>query len=856
MVLKSGWKMQSSMIVPGKGAEISMPAFQDVSWYTVEVPTTVVAGLLKNKKYPFDPFYGNNLQKIAGPEFDSSWWFRKTFEIPASERGRNVALILHGLNYKANVWLNGKLLSDETNTVGPFRIFEFDISSLVKYSGKNVLAVEIKRPWNPNKRGGDLAIDYADWIHYPADYNAGIVNDVELSFCNQVAIRYPLVTTKLDMPSLAIAHLEVDAELMNYSSSPQKVLVQGKINADIHFQQEVSLEAGELRTVVFSSKDYPQLNIKNPRIWWPWQYGKPLLNHLNLTVMNKGRLSSAVSDHFGIREMSSELIDNQSRKFIVNGKPILLRGAAWAPDIFQRRSPERQEQEIRLVKDMNMNIVRSEGKLEDDHFYDLCDQYGMLVMTGWMCCGAWQYPERWNPEKRKVAMESQRSVMYWLRNKACLFVWMNGSDMPPSDSTVEKDYLQIENDLKWPNPILSTADGSVSKVSGYSGVKMVGPYEWVPPIYWETDSNKYGGAWSFATEISPGPSIPPYESLIKFIPEDSLSVTNTQWLYHCGTMEFGNTNIFNQALDGRYGPSSSIKEFVAKAQAQNYEAHRAMMEAYGQYKYHNATGVVQWMLSNPWPGLIWHTYDYYLYPAGTYFGMKKSMEPLHVQYSYKSREVIVNNSFLKSFQNLQVGADVYDPGGKFIFTKKMVTSVGEDQIQKCFSIPDPETVNNLYFIRLQLKDPASGTTSINWYWLSKKDDELDWKKSKWFYTPQSAYTDFSDLKNLASTSLKASYSTEASEQSVRQKITVTNTGKSIAFFVHFRMLRKKGGEDILPVIFEDNYLLLAPGETRTISCSYLKKDANSAEPYLQTSAWNLDQSKSTAGKNAGFAGAW
>jgi exo-1,4-beta-D-glucosaminidase len=280
----------------------------------------------------------------------------------------------------------------------------------------------------------------------------------------------------------------------------------------------------------------------------------------------------------------------------VNGKPIMLRGAAWSPDIFQRHSAEREEQELKLVRDMNMNIVRSEGKLEDDNFYDLCDKYGLLVMTGWMCCGAWQYPENWNGAERAVAMASDSSVMYWLRNKACIMVWLNGSDMPPTDPSVEKDYLSIEKYLKWPNPTISTADATASKVSGYSGVKMNGPYDWVPPIYWESDSSKHGGRWSFATEISPGPSIPPYESLIKFIPKDSMWYTNSVWQYHCGTMQFGNTKIFDNALNQRYGKSSSINEYLAKAQLQNYEGHRAMMEAYGLNKYNTATGVVQWML--------------------------------------------------------------------------------------------------------------------------------------------------------------------------------------------------------------------------------------------------------------------
>ncbi len=291
-VLKNGWKMQSSMTVSVAGNEISTSSYKASGWYDVSLPSTIIAGLIRNKHYDFDPFYGNNLEKIAGPEFDSPWWFRKEFALPASDNGKNISLILHGINYRANVWLNGELIADTNHIIGAFRIFNLDVSSKIKYSGTNVLALEVVRPFNPNKRGGDLAIDYADWIHYPADYNGGVVNDVEIASCDKIGVRYPLVTTTFDLPSLATAHLQVDAELVNYSDKPESALIKGKINDDISFQQEVHLGPGETRDVNFDPRNYPQLNIKNPRIWWPWQYGKPQLNRIKLEVERNGKTGS------------------------------------------------------------------------------------------------------------------------------------------------------------------------------------------------------------------------------------------------------------------------------------------------------------------------------------------------------------------------------------------------------------------------------------------------------------------------------------------------------------------------------------------------------------------------------------
>jgi len=842
LMLKDGWDMQSAVTDGSKGSQISTTAFKTDKWYKVSVPTTVIAGLLANKVYDFDPFYGRNFEKLNDSRLDKPWWFRKGFKLAESENGKNVVLKLQGVNYKANVWLNGKLIADSTQIVGPFRIIELDITKNIKYTGENVLAVEVKRPFDPNKRGGDLAIDYADWIHYPPDFNNGIINNVEVKTFRKVGVEYPLVTTKFDLPSLAIAHLEVDAMAVNYTDKEQDAVVKGKINGSVNFEQKVHLKPREKKQVTFSAAAYPQLNIKNPRIWWPWEYGKPELNRIELSASIGGQLSNELADNFGIRQVSSVMIDNnRGRKFIINGKPIMLRGAAWSPDIFQRRSHERQEQELKLVRDMNMNIVRSEGKLEDDNFYAICDREGLLVMSGWMCCGAWQYPERWDAAKRSVAMASDSSVMYWLRNKPSMLTWLNGSDMPPRDKKVEADWLAIEADLKWPNPTVASANETASKVSGPTGVKMAGPYDWVPPTYWEADTAKYGGAWSFATEISPGPSIPPYESLIKFLPKDSINNKSLDWLYHCGTMQFGNTKIFDTALYARYGKPKDMMDYLAKAQLQNYEGHRAMMEGYGLKKYNNATGVVQWMLSNPWPSLIWHTYDYYLYPAGTYFGMKKSMEPLHVMYSYNTNSVNIINSLLKSFSGLKVSATVYNADGTVKFTKETTADVAEDGTKQCFTLPQIDGLSDVYFVRLELKNSTGKVESINWYWLSGKKDELNWKKSTWYYTPQSVFTDYSSLANMPKTTLDVSHTSKKTAAGMSHQITLKNTGKTVAFFVHVRALKEKGGDDILPVIFEDNYISLAPGETRNIECTYLNKDAGKGEPYFLVNGWNVDE---------------
>src|SRR5438105_12403215 len=269
MLLHDDWRMQSSLTDKASGGQISQPDFAPTKWYKLSVPSTIIGGLLANHEYNFAHFYRQNFEKLADKRLDQTWWFRKEFELPSSEKNKNVILKLHGINYKANLWLNGVLIADSTYLKGPFRIIDLDLTREIKYEGKNVLAIEILRPFDPNKHDGDLAIDYADWIHYPPDYNGGIVNNVEIKTYDQVGVRYPLVTTKFDLPSLEVAHLTVDAELINYTNEEKDAVVKGKINDDVQFEQKFHLAPHEKKQVTFSPAEYPQLNIKNPRIWWP-----------------------------------------------------------------------------------------------------------------------------------------------------------------------------------------------------------------------------------------------------------------------------------------------------------------------------------------------------------------------------------------------------------------------------------------------------------------------------------------------------------------------------------------------------------------------------------------------------------
>ena len=430
-----------------------------------------------------------------------------------------------------------------------------------------------------------------------------------------------------------------------------------------------------------------------------------------------------------------------------------------------------------------------------------------------------------------------------LRIHPSLLVWLNGSDMPPSvgayepfvgDPSVEREYLAIEKRLQWPDPILSSASSFPSKVTGRSGVKMEGPYNWEPPIYWETD-DKNGGAWNFSTEIgSTSAGVPPYESIVRFIPKDDLWPQNQVWAYHDNGYGVTTTE-----TDKRYGPSKSLAEFAAKSQMLAYEANRAMLEAYGLNKY-GASGVIQWMGNAGWPGFVYDgLFDYYLRPSGGYYGTKLALEPLHVMYSYASHAVAVLNSTLNTYPHLTVSAQVYDLDATERYSHaQTVGSVGPDSAIRVFTLPTPAHLTTTYFLRLTMKDSTGRVVSLNTYWLSTKPETLDWKRADWWHTPQLRYADLTGVNRLPPVKLTAIGTTVDQGDRREETVTVTNQSDAIAFFVRLRILKGPGGDELLPILWQDNYLTLLPGESRKVTANYAIADLDGTSPVVAVDAWN------------------
>jgi exo-1,4-beta-D-glucosaminidase len=500
--------------------------------------------------------------------------------------------------------------------------------------------------------------------------------------------------------------------------------------------------------------------------------------------------------------------------------------------MFLRPMSKKLDADLAYVRDIGLNTIRLEGRIDREEFFEKTDRLGILVMPGWTCCDAWERWKLWTAETRSIAAASMEDQARRLRNHPSVLVWLYGSDNPPPED-VEQMYLKILKESEWPNPSVSSASEQPTKVTGKSGVKMTGPYEYVPPVYWLADT-KAGGAYGYNTETSPGPAIPPKESLERFIPKEHLWPIDEVWNYHAGKERFTTVNVFTDGLTRRYGAATSLDDYERKAQAMTYDGERAMFEAYGRNKY-TATGVIQWMLNNSWPSLIWHLYDYYLVPAGGYFGTKKAMEPVHVQYSYDDGSVCVVNSTYSSLPAMKVSAKIYNIDATEKASKDVTLDLAADSSTKAFELPKVDEISKTYFLKLQLKDAKGKLVSDNFYWLSTKADVLDWKhRQDTVYTPQAEFGDLSGLNSLPQINLSAS---RVSGEGVEQ-VTVSNPGSAIAFMVHLRVTRGKGGEDVTPIFWEDNYFSLLPGESRTASAKFDSSLLNGKEAVVELDGWN------------------
>jgi len=887
-LILSKWQLKSSTLENTGGKEISKGNFVKDGWYNVEVPTTVLNGLVKDKVYP-DPRLDmnnylipdisdkfneeHNLSKYSYlPNHENPWkkpyWFKTQFSIPTNENGKQVWLNFNGINYRGEVWLNGKMIADSSQMVGMFQRFKYNVTKEIKYDSLNYLAVKIfpvDHPGIPgtqfkvfgNNRGPaeDLFKDETlkisggwDCALPVRDRNMGIYRKVYLSFTGDVDILNPYIVSNLPLPDTSEANLSVSATLFNISNKKQTGVLKGKIDLltevdmgdyikkysgsmkTIIFEKEVEIPANDTVTICFNYKDFSQLTIKSPHLWWPNGYGEQYLHNLQLSFEQNGEISVTKNTMFGIREISSnlkELNGDYGRVFYINGRRVFCKGGWIQPDMLLDNDKKNIYDQVRLIANANLNIVSSEDMpTPSEDLLNACDKYGLMWWNVFYQCfnivpGT---NTAYNPYDHYLAVCSTNDIILRYRNHPSLIAWCGANETLPGPDL----YLAIKSQLEKLDTtrtfLASTAIWwNWEKLTPYIkddfpvGTTDNGPpdYTWYPVPYYfnmiDTAKNEM-----FHNELGMD-AIPTLSSLKKFIFNLGNDTANpffpldSVWAEH-GAWDGGGYafKAYDNAIRNIYGfQTKSVSDYARIAQLVNADNYRAMFEAANSRMWNITTGVMIWKLNASYPDFAWEMYDWYLNPNAGYYYVKNACEPLHIQMNANDHEVSVINTYHNSFNGLKVRARVYDFNMNIKWKREIEINLGSDRYQEVFSIPQLSKISSVYFVRLELLDKTGKTLSSNIYWESSKSPE-----------------DFSSLSKLENTKLDLSYKVEETKNEYWVHVTIKNPSKELSIMNRLSIIKKDDNDEVLPTFWDNNFITLFPGEERTIEAKFAKKDLN------------------------------
>ncbi len=858
--INSGWKIQSSEKLTGiEDQAISQNDFDVSGWYEGVVPGTVM-GALSDFSVIEDATFGINMKNMDPAQFQKPWWYRTSFEITGDDLNRNVSLRFNGINYRADLWVNGKKVAGNDEFAGSFRMFTYNINPYIQ-EGKNTLALKITQ-----YADGEYLLGFCDWNPLPTDRSMGIFREVFLEINDGIKIRSPFVYSKVDTVSKSSADLFIQAEIVNSTDKPVEGIL--RINYEIgNVEKKVTVNANETLSYRFNPDEYPQLSVKNVNLWWPNGMGQANMYHLTTEFIADNKVLDRIDKKYGIREIRSYLNEDKNRAFEINGKFVMPKGGGWADDIFLRDTRKSVESQMRYIKHMGLNSIRCEGFWgKDEDLYDLCDEYGILVMIGWNCIWEWEeyllkpchekYGGAVTPIDIKLLADSWKDQMLWLRNHPSIYIWMLGSDKLPHPD-LEMKYVDLFDKYDPSRPYSTSAGGAgtennnvvaevplVSDISGPTGMKMLGPYAWTPPHYWFTDT-MLGGAYGFNTETCPGASIAPLASLKKMMPGEALwPIDKNYWEYHTGRNEFTSLDRDITAINERYGKSSNVEEFSYKAQVNNYEIMRPQFEAFIAHK-PKSTGLVQWQLNSAWPKLIWQLYDTYLQPNGSFYGVKKACTPLHAIYRYGFDDIYLANEDLNEQKNLTVKFRIFDNNSKEIFADQWTGDIPSNISKFIYKLPEIKNLTPVYFLDLRIYNSENKEVDNSIYWLSTKKDVLDYEASKtlpWpYYTPTKSFADYKALDKLPKVNLEHQYTYSKDDQFGIVSLKIKNPSEAIAFFNFLDVIDPQTKQPILPIYWNDNYVTLLPGEERIYEAKFFLSDFKGEKPVLEVRGWNVEK---------------
>lgn len=856
------WKMKKADELSIRTEDISTLNTSTEDWLPAIVPGTVLNSLVYNKIYP-EPYYGlnNKLESnlipdlyYAGRDF-YTYWFRTEFNLDENQfKDKKVWMQIDGINYRAEVWLNGNMIA---NISGMFIQNQINITDNVVYDKQNILAIKVYPVDAPgtlkpksgkafgateefqNGGNGDIGKNVTQLMTVGWDFtfldgirdrNTGIWKDISIFTTGKTVLRHPFVKSELAKPNYDVSQqtISVEVALPNYlpQNRRQRVKVIGEIiGENIYFEKEISMFREEVREVTFTPEEYPQLIINNPRLWWPINKGKQELYNLVFKTEVDGIITDSIFTRFGIREITSTTnTPDKSRTFYVNGKPIFIRGTNWLPENMLRTSDERTYAELRYSAQSGINLIRfwGGGITESDYFFQLCDEFGILVWQEF-----WMTGDTHHPVDMGLYLANVNSTVKRIRNHASLAYYVSSnesSEMPYTKSLIH--YLDGTRGYQMESESEGIHDGSP-----YKQVNIMTHYE-------NTASDRGSRVDGFNPEYG-APCIPTVECLREMMDEKDLWPINKEvWDYSDGNGFHLMSSMYTD-MTNEYGLSNSIDEFAMKGQFVGSLNYKSIWEVWNYNKLNfgdrYTSGFLYWYHNSPIRQICGRMWDWSLEPTSALYAAQNACEPLHPQFDYLKNTVSVVNDYYESFRNYKVMAEVYDLNMKKIFAKQASIDIpGDGVLNDIFKVEFPENTTSIQFIKLRLLDEKNKQVGSNFYWRSNNKYE----GRKTLTGPTTA--GFQDINKLTKTKISVKYTTVVEDGKHFIKLNLKNTGKSLSFFTQIQWLDSRGNP-VRPSFYSNNFMCLLPGESEQIQIETSMSKLQENEYNLIIKGFNTDK---------------
>lgn len=820
-----GWKLTDASKLHSDGAEISRNTFDDREWVKATVPGTVLTSLVHEGVYP-EPLYAENNRPDRIPESlaRKSWWYRTQVAVPRNFKGKYIWLNFEGINYASEVWWNGARIG---TTRGAFKRGRFDVTALALPGQRYSLAVLVSpqpHPGIPNEHtiangmgpnGGITALDGPtflatigwDWMPGIRDRNTGIWQKVFLSASGPVRIEDPLVTTDLPLPRKDTADIRIRASLCNVSDLPQTGVIHGSFEG-VAFTRTVRIPPHATIPIQFTPADTPVLHLASPKLWWPNGYGDHPLYHLHLRFFGNGKPSDERLVPFGIRKITYAVPDSEDLTISVNGVRVFIRGGNWGMDEAMKRIPrQRLEAQLKMHQMANLNMIRNwVGQSTSEDFYELCDQYGIMLWDEFFQPNPGDGP---NPEDLETYISNVRDKIVRFRNHPSIAVWCARNEgYPPKiiDDRLRALMAELEP-VRLYQP---------SSTAGH-GVNSGGPY------FWREPKEFYKLTEAFKTETG-SVSIPTLESIHGMMPEHDWETINDDWAEHDLAKGAQQGDLYPQRLAARYGPISNLADFARKGQLANYEAFRAMYEGRNAQMFHPATGVITWMSNPAQPSFVWQLYHYDLEPNASLYAVMSAGEPIHIQWNESNDQLEVINNQATPLTQATASTVFFDLSGKKLAERNFAVAVEASTEKDLGELARPaNTDDQIVLLKAELRDLDGKLLSSNFYWRGSKKD------------PDS----LSGLSSLPTAALDAKLQWYHRDSQTEISVQLSNRGSSIALMAHAQLRFANTGERVLPSYADHNYVTLLPGESQTIVFKVAKDLFTQRSPLVLVDGWNV-----------------